>query len=194
MPESVDQPAPAPAAPDHTDVELPRTAEILDDLTRTIARQQATIERLVDGVRRLESTGRSGADVPLLVDLSAIRSDAIGCARTAQSERERTGFEALAAAIDRLIVGRGGGVVTPAVGGDFSAATMEVAEVVRTDDPAEDRTIDRVVAEGLRLAESAGTSRSIRPALVVVRRYRGSTQRPADTREKSTQSTGEGVT
>ena len=169
MPESVDQPAAAAVDASDSVVELPSLPELLDDMTRTIARQQATIERLVDGVRRVEAAGRAGADVPLLVELVAIHADALDCASTAESDRERTAFEALAGAIDRLIVGRGGAVVAPAVDADFSAATMEAAEIIRTDDPALDRTVDRVVVEGLRLAESG---RSIRPALVVVRRFR----------------------
>lgn len=169
MPEPVDHPAAAEADDLDTDIELPSAPEVLEDILRTLARQQATIDRLADSLRTVEAQSRSAADIPLLLDLLAIRGDAAACATTAESDRERAGFAAQVAAVERLMSGRGGTLVSPAVDSDFSAATMEAAEIIRTDDPALDRTVDRVVVEGLRLTES---NRSIRPALVVVRRYK----------------------
>lgn len=165
---------PDDASPDDVDSVGPDpdpapATDLLDDLVRAVTRQQASLDRLTERVVAADNRQRAAADVPLLVELLALRGDAERCAGTAESDRERAGFTALAEGVTRLIAGRGGSVVAPAPGTDFSAATMEAAEMIDTDDPALDRTVDRVVTDGLRLTESG---RSVRPALVVVRRYR----------------------
>ncbi len=72
-----------------------------------------------------------------------------------------------AGTVERLLVGRGGTVVTPAVGAAFDAALMEAADVVATEDEAEDRTVAEVLAPGLSVP-----ARNVRPARVVVRAFR----------------------
>jgi molecular chaperone GrpE len=132
---------------------------MLDDLTRLVRRQGATLGELAD------AKAAAGPDVPLLVELHALRRDALACADTARSRRERAAFTAMAGSLERLLVGRGGEIVAPAPGEAFSAATMEAAEIVPTDDSALDRTVAALLEPGLR----AG-GRSVRPARVAVHR------------------------
>src|SRR6478752_3035763 len=63
----------------------------------------------------------------------------------------------------RLLVGRGGTVVAPAVGAAFDARTMEAVEIVPTAEEAADRTVAMLLEQGL----SVGP-RSVRPARVAV--------------------------
>jgi molecular chaperone GrpE len=135
-------------------------ADKLDDLARVVARQGATLGELVD------ARASTGPDVPLLVELHALRADALACAETARSRRERSAFTALAGGLERLLVGRGGAVVEPVPGAPFSSATMEAIEIVPTDDPDLDRTVVAVVEAGL-----TANGRSVRPACVSVRRH-----------------------
>jgi molecular chaperone GrpE len=144
------------------DPSLQVIADKVDDLSRLLARQSATLGRLADA----GATG-PGPDVPLLVELHALRSDALACAVTARSRRERAAFEAIAAGLERLLTGRGGAVLAPEPGAAFSGTTMEAAEVVPTDDPERDRTVAVLLEPGLQ----AG-GRSVRPARVTVHRHR----------------------
>lgn len=135
---------------------LQDVADKVDDVARALTRQTAALGSLTD--RR-----EAGPDTPLLVELHALRADALACAATARSHRERDGFTALAAGLERLLVGRGGAVVAPAVGAAFDGRTMEAAEVAPTTDPAADRTVAALLEPGL-----AAGPRSIRPARVAV--------------------------
>jgi molecular chaperone GrpE len=131
-------------------------ADRIDDVARLVSRQATTLGSIADA--------RTAApDVPLLVDLLALYCDAGRCAATARSRRERAGFEAMAAGLERLLAGRGGSVVSPAPGEPFTGATMEAAETVPVDDPALDRTVSAVLEPGLLVA-----GRSVRPARVAV--------------------------
>lgn len=145
-----------------------RLAERVEDLARILARQAGTVERLADAERAREARDRAGADLPLVVELFALLGEVTTCADTADSERERAAFAAVAARVERLLVGRGGIVVAPAVGDAFDAAVMEAADVVDTAAEGEDRTVAEVLAPGLSVP-----GRSVRPARVVVRRFRG---------------------
>ncbi|WP_219413661.1 nucleotide exchange factor GrpE [Pseudonocardia nigra] len=147
--------------PSLQDPSLQDIADKVDDLTRLVNRQAATLGRLAD------ARATAGPDVPLLVELHALRSDAVRCAATARSRRERSAFEAVAGGLERLLAGRGGTVVAPQPGESFSGATMEAAEVVPTEDPAQDRTVAALLEAGLQ----AG-GRSVRPARVAVHRHR----------------------
>jgi molecular chaperone GrpE len=135
----------------------------VDDLSRLVARQSAALARLVD------AGTRAGPDVPLLVELHALRNDAMACAATTRTRKERAAFEAIAAALERLLAGRGGTLVPPRPGHAFSAATMEAAEVVATDDAALDRTVAALLEPGLEV-----DGRSVRPARVAVHRHQPS--------------------
>jgi len=64
---------------------------------------------------------------------------------------------------ERLLVGRGGTAVAPAVGAAFDGHTMEAAEVTPTADAASDRTVAALLEPGLAVGP-----RSIRPARVAV--------------------------
>jgi molecular chaperone GrpE len=140
-------------------------ADKVDDLARMLSRQAAALGSLSD------AAGASAApDLPLLVELHALRNDAVSCAATARTRRERAAFTAIAAGLERLVVGRGGSVVEPAVGEAFSGTRMEaveVVEVVATDDPDRDRTVAGLLAPGLTVG-----GRSVRPARVAVHRNR----------------------
>ena len=103
------------------------------------------------------------SDVSLLVELHALRVDALACAATARTHRERDAFTAMAAGLERLLVGRGGTAVAPAVGAAFDARTMEAAEITPTADAAANRTVAALLEPGL----SVGP-RSIRSARVAV--------------------------
>jgi molecular chaperone GrpE len=143
------------------DPSLQDLVDKVDDLSRLVARQSAALARLADGGTR------AGPDVPLLVELHALRSDALACAATTRTRKERAAFEAIAAGLERLLAGRGGTLVSPRPGHAFSAATMEAAEVVATDDAALDRTVAALLEPGLEV-----DGRSVRPARVAVHRHR----------------------
>ncbi|MFI7666324.1 hypothetical protein [Nocardia sp. NPDC049526] len=145
---------------------LAHLAESIEDLTRVIARQATTIDRLADEAKARDRRDRSGADLPLVLELFALHTDTTACAVTAESARERAAFEAVASRIERLIVGRGGTLVTPRPDDAFDSLTMEAADVAQTHDPALDRTVESVVQVGLTVS-----GRSVRPAGVVVRRH-----------------------
>ncbi|WP_157110667.1 nucleotide exchange factor GrpE [Nocardia anaemiae] len=145
---------------------LAQLAERIEDLTRVIVRQATTIERLADEAKARDRRDRAGADLPLVLELFALHTDAAACATTAESPRERAAFEAIATRIERLIVGRGGTLVIPQPGDTFDALTMEAADVAKTDDPALDRTVASVAQTGLTVS-----GRSVRPAGVVVHRH-----------------------
>ena len=142
------------------EVTLQDVADRVDDVARALTRQASTLGALSDA-RRADT----GPDVPLLVELHALRVDALACAATARSRRERNAFAAMAAGLERLVVGRGGTVVAPDPGSPFDARTMAAAEVAPTADAAADRTVARLLEPGL----SVGP-RSVRPARVVVSR------------------------
>ncbi|MFI9510149.1 nucleotide exchange factor GrpE [Nocardia sp. NPDC052566] len=148
---------------------IEQLAERVEDLTRVIARQAATIERLADEAKATARQAKAGADLPLVVELFALYSDTVACAKTAESAREREAFTAVTARVERLITGRGGTIVTPSPNTPFDSLTMEAAEVTSTPDPAADRTIAETLQPGLTVA-----GRSVRPARVVVRRHRPS--------------------
>jgi len=139
------------------EVTLQDVADRVDDMARALARQAVTLGALTD------ARDAAGPDVSLLVELHALRVDALACAATARTHRERDAFTAMAAGLERLLVGRGGTAVAPAVGAAFDARTMEAAEISPTADPAEDRTVAALLEPGL----SVGP-RSIRPARVAV--------------------------
>ncbi|MBH0775221.1 nucleotide exchange factor GrpE [Nocardia bovistercoris] len=142
-------------------------AERVEDLTRVLARQAASIERLADDAKARAQRERQGADLPLVTELFALLGDTTACARTAESDREREAFEAITTRIERLLIGRGGILVDPPTDTPFDSLTMEAADVVDTEDPAFDRTVASVIQPGLSVP-----GRSIRPARVVVRRHR----------------------
>lgn len=140
---------------------LQDVSDRIDDVARLLTRQSAAIAALA------EAPAATGPDVALLVDLHALCRDALACAATARSRRERAAFTAVAAGLERLVVGRGGALVAPAPGAAFDAKHMEAVEVVATDDPAQDRTVASLLEPGL---DAAG--RSARPARVAVHRAR----------------------
>ncbi|MGX9293634.1 nucleotide exchange factor GrpE [Tsukamurella paurometabola] len=144
-----------------------RLAERVEDLARILARQAGTVERLADAERAREARDRAGADLPLVVELFALLGEVTACADTAESERERAAFAAVASRVERLLVGRGGTVVAPGVGDAFDPAVMEAADVVPTDDEEADRTVAEVLTPGLGVP-----ARNVRPARVVVRAFR----------------------
>ncbi|MDN5857203.1 MAG: nucleotide exchange factor GrpE [Pseudonocardia sp.] len=146
-----------------TDPSLREIADKVDDLARLLQRQSEAIGQLADA--RDPRGGETGPDVPLLVDLHALRGDALACAATARTRRERSAFTALAAGLQRLLVGHGGTIVAPAQGAEFSGASMEASEIVATDEPSLDRTVASVLEEGLQVG-----TRSVRPARVAVHR------------------------
>jgi molecular chaperone GrpE len=141
-------------------VDLQELVDKIDDLSRIVSRQSAALARLAEGGTR------AGPDVSLLVELHALRSDALACAATTRTRKERSAFEAIAAGLERLLAGRGGALVSPRAGHAFSAATMEAAEVVATDDAALDRTVAELLEPGLEV-----DGRSVRPARVTVHRH-----------------------
>ncbi|MEV0292835.1 nucleotide exchange factor GrpE [Nocardia sp. NPDC050710] len=144
--------------------------ERVEDLSRVIARQAATIERLTDDAKARDRRERQGADLPLVTELFALHGDTTACAATAESDRERSAFEAVATRIERLLVGRGGTLVAPAPDTPFDALTMEAADVAPTDNPDADRTVAALVQPGLGIP-----GRSVRPARVVVHRFQPTT-------------------
>jgi molecular chaperone GrpE len=139
-------------------------ADKVDDVARMLARQAATLGAIADA-----RAADTGPDLPLLVELHAMRVDVLRCAATARSRRERSAFEAVASGLERLLVGRGGTVVTPLVGEPFSGSEMEAVQVLPAPEPELDRTIAELVEPGLRVG-----GRSVRPARVVVHRHRPS--------------------
>lgn len=140
---------------------LQDVSDRIDDVARLLTRQSAAIAALAD------APATTGPDVALLVDLHALCRDALACAATARSRRERAAFTAVAAGLERLVVGRGGVLVAPAPGTAFDGAHMEAVEVLATDDPGRDRTVAALLEPGL----DAG-GRSVRPARVAVHRAR----------------------
>ncbi|MTE13404.1 nucleotide exchange factor GrpE [Nocardia sp. CT2-14] len=146
---------------------LDRITERIDDLARVIARQAATIERLADAAKLKIQDERAEADAPLIRDLFALHGLAQTFASTSNSEPDRQGFEAMSRRVERMLAERGGELVTPFRGTAFDPETMEAAELTATDDPTADRTVESVIQPGLSIGD-----RSIRPAKVVVRRYR----------------------
>ncbi|MFX0576670.1 nucleotide exchange factor GrpE [Nocardia nepalensis] len=146
---------------------LAQLAERIEDLTRVIARQATTIDRLADEAKARAQRDRTGADLPLLIELFALHTDTAACATTAESPREREAFDAITTRIERLIVGRGGSVISPRPGDTFDSLHMEAAEVTTTETPDADRTVATTIHPGLTVS-----GRSVRPAAVVVRRYR----------------------
>lgn len=146
---------------------LAQLVERVDDLSRIVARQAATIERLADEAKARARQDRAGADLPLVVELFALHGDTAACAGTAETPRERAAFEAIATRVERLLVGRGAALVTPRPDDPFDSLTMEAADVTTTADPDADRTVEALVQPGLTVA-----GRSVRPAGVVVRRFR----------------------
>lgn len=161
-------PAPAATIP-QVDPATPfdRITERIDDLARVIARQAATIERLADAAKLKDREERAEADAPLLRDLFALHGLAQTFVSTSNSEPDRQGFEAINRRVERMLAERGGELVTPFRGTAFDPETMEAAEVAGTDDPEADKTVESVIQPGLTIGD-----RSIRPAKVVVRRYR----------------------
>ena len=135
-------------------------ADKVDDLSRLVARQSGALGQIADARRR------PGSDVALLVDLHALRGDALAAASATRSGKERGAFEAIATGLERLLAGRGGVLVVPRAGHPFSAATMEAAEEVACADASLDRTVATLLAPGL---EADG--RTVRPARVAVHRY-----------------------
>jgi molecular chaperone GrpE len=160
---------------DPSQQDLRTLADKIDDLSRLVTRQSAALARLAD------AGTRAGPDVPLLVELHALRADALTCAATTRTRKERSAFEAIAAGLERLLAGRGGTLVSPRPGHAFSAATMEAAEVVATDDAALDRTVAALLEPGLEV-----DGRSVRPARVAVHRHRppGTTNGASRTRKR----------
>jgi molecular chaperone GrpE len=142
------------------EVTLQDVADRVEDVARALADQAATLDALG------QAKADPAPDLPLLVELHALRVDALACAGTAASERERDAFTAMAAGLARLIVGRGGTLVAPDPGAPFDARTMEAAQVTPTDNAAADRTVVALLEPGL----SVGP-RSVRPARVVVHRH-----------------------
>jgi molecular chaperone GrpE len=148
--------------PTLTELALTALTDKVDDVTRLLSRQASTLAAIST------ATDRTAApDLPLLVELHALRNDALRCAATARSRRERAAFEAIAAGMERLLVGRGGDLVAPVAGEPFSGTLMEAVEVVATDDPTRDRAVAAVLEPGL-----AVRGRSVRPARVAVYRHR----------------------
>lgn len=144
-----------------SEVTLQDLADRVDDLARVLARQGVTLGALG------EARAEAGPDVSLLVELHALRVDALACAATARSRRERDAFAATAAGLERLIAGRGGAVVAPLPGTVFDARTMTAVQVLPTADAAADRTVGTLLEPGLAVGP-----RSIRPARVAVYRCR----------------------
>lgn len=150
------------ADPTLTEITLRDVADKVDDVSRLLTRQGATLQRIAEPTK-----AASGPDTPLLVELHALLVDALTCAATARTRRDRAAFEAMATGLERLLAGRGGAVVAPAAGEPFSGTTMEAAEVVATADPDADRTVAELLSPGLLAA-----GRSVRPARVKVLRHR----------------------
>lgn len=76
---------------------LQDVSDKLDDVARALTRQSATLTALSD------APVAAGPDAALLVDLHTLRVDALACA--ARSRRERAAFEAIAAGLERMLVG-----------------------------------------------------------------------------------------
>lgn len=142
-------------------------ADRIDDLVRVVSRQAATLGELGGAAGSAAQSDRPQPDLPLLVELHALRADAMACAGTARTRREAAAFTAIAAGLERLLAGRGGRLVAPGRGEAFSGTAMEAVEVVPTDDPARDRTVADLLVAGLAVGE-----RSVRPARVTAFRHR----------------------
>jgi hypothetical protein len=117
-----------------------------------VSRQSATLGGLADA-----RAAGSGPDVALLVDLHTLRVDAVACAATARSRRERAAFEAIAAGLERLLTGRGATVVAPrpvipSRGHDGGRGGRP------RDDPAQDRTVAELLEPGLQCGRALGAT------------------------------------
>lgn len=166
-PVSPDPVSPYPASPDPENTATAPIAQVVErveDLSRVIARQAQTLDRLIESDRARARQAASGADLPLLVDLFGLFIDATTCAASA-GDADADAFTALAAGLDRMITGRGGVLVVPSPGTQFDARTMEAVDVVEVDDAAADLTVAQVLRPGLLVGD-----RSVRAAAVVVRR------------------------
>ncbi|WP_157575157.1 nucleotide exchange factor GrpE [Nocardia yamanashiensis] len=211
---------PATADPAMLGAAVDRMSERIDDLTRLLSRQAATVERLAEayltraeGTAPGENAGRatsveatpatvtavrsadasatltqeaapaaplsaaaaelaaapasSETDEPLIRDLFALHALAQTFVTTTESDADRPGFEAITRRVERMLTDRGGQLVTPFRGAPFDPETMQAVELSDTDDPEADRTVGSVIQPGL----TVGTL-SLRPAKVVIRRYR----------------------
>jgi len=157
------------------DLSIGDLADKVDDLSRLIGRQSGLLLELSDARRR------PGPDTALLVELHALRGDALAAASATRSARERGAVEAIADRLERLLAGRGGVLVAPRPGHPFSTATMEAAEEVACADAALDRTVAALLAPGL---EADG--RTVRLARVTVNRYTARPPEPVLTDEPGT--------
>ncbi|MGC4935012.1 nucleotide exchange factor GrpE [Gordonia sp. DT30] len=142
-----------------------RLEEQITDLGRVLARQATSLDRLVDADRARAAQAKAGADLPLLVDLLALYTDARTCAVSAAEEADRAAFEALADGLDRLITGRGGTLVVPVAGDGFDAAVMDAVDIRDAPGESARRTVADLVRPGLRVGQ-----RSVRAAAVIVYR------------------------
>lgn len=212
---------PATTDPAMLGAAVDRMSERIDDLTRLLSRQAATVERLAEayltrteGPGPVENAGPATApepaqatvtavrsvaapaevnavpngvsavsvsvtaaefaaaasnetDEPLIRDLFALHALAQTFVTTTESDADRPGFEAITRRVERMLTDRGGQLVTPFRGAPFDPETMQAVELSDTDDPEADRTVGSVIQPGL----TVGTL-SLRPAKVVIRRYR----------------------
>ncbi|MFT3659838.1 MAG: nucleotide exchange factor GrpE [Gordonia sp. (in: high G+C Gram-positive bacteria)] len=134
-------------------------ADRVHDLTMLVAAQSQILAELADAER---ARAAEQADLPLLVELFALYTDAATCA--AAPGPDAAAFGALRDGLERLITGRGGTVVVPAAGDDFSARTMEAVDTVPAgESPA--GTVVELLRPGLVVGD-----RSVRAAMVVVAR------------------------
>ncbi|WP_338837238.1 nucleotide exchange factor GrpE [Gordonia polyisoprenivorans] len=153
------------AGADEVAEQVRRLDERVEDLGRVIARQSQSLERLLDAEKKRSARDAAGADLALLVDLLALFGDALGCASSSADAADRAAFTALADGLERLIVGHGGTPVTPRVGDDFDATTMDAVDTRETGAADRSRTVAGVLRPGLNVG-----SRSVRPAAVIVYR------------------------
>lgn len=142
-----------------------RLDERLEDLGRVIVRQSQSLDRLLDAEKKRSARDAAGADLALLVDLLALYGDAAGCASASTDAADRAAFTALSDGLERVIVGRGGTLVTPRIGDDFDAVTMDAVDTRETGAADRSRTVADVLRPGLNVGP-----RSVRPAAVVVYR------------------------
>ncbi|WP_067827568.1 nucleotide exchange factor GrpE [Nocardia inohanensis] len=214
---TVEQPAErAPDDPAVLSAAVDRMSERIDDLTRLLSRQAATVERLAEayltraeaaapgenatpatlleprtatataglssateGTPSVTPLGSAAAaanlaaaptddpDEPLIRDLFALHALAQTFVTTTESDADRPGFEAITRRVERMLTDRGGQLVTPFRGAPFDPETMQAVELSDTDDPEADRTVGSVIQPGLTVG-----ALSLRPAKVVIRRYR----------------------
>ena len=94
-------------------------------------------------------------------------ADGVGAVDGRIDQHGADGVAAVAARVERLLVGRGGTIMTPGAGEPFDPAVMEASDVTATANEDEDRTVAEVLAPGLSVP-----ARNVRPARVVVRAFR----------------------